>query len=100
MTATPKPAYFMVQINFKDFDESMQRYGQFAMPMIAEFGGEMIAGSAMPKTLEGNWSGNWAAILRFPSMEMAEAWYGSEEYKPLKDLRMNELTDAGRVLLL
>ena len=100
MTETAKPAYFMVQINFKDYDDSMQRYGQFAMPMIQKFGGEMIAGSPVPKVLEGNWTGNWAAVLRFPTLEMAEAWYESGEYKPLKDLRMNELTDDGRVLLL
>ena len=100
MTETSKPAYFMVQINFKDFDDSMQRYGQFAMPMIKEYGGEMIAGSPAPKVLEGAWNGNWAAVLRFPSLDMAEAWYASEDYRPLKDLRMNELTDDGRVLLL
>jgi uncharacterized protein (DUF1330 family) len=49
--------------------------------------------------LEGKWEGSWAAILRFPTMEMAQTWYGSSEYKPLKELRINELTDGGQILL-
>ena len=50
--------------------------------------------------MEGEWDGNWAAVLRFPGMEMAEAWYNSDEYQPLWELRINELTEPGRVLLL
>jgi uncharacterized protein (DUF1330 family) len=61
----------------------------------------MIAGSRTPKVVEGSWDGNWAAILRLPSMAAAQAWYGSPEYRPLKQLRVDELTEAGgRVLLL
>ena len=100
MDSATKPAYFMVQIKAKNFGELSQRYAQFAIPMLGKFGGEMIAGSPAPKVLEGSWDGNWAAVLRFPSMAMAEAWYNSPEYQPLKDLRINELTDGGRVLLL
>jgi hypothetical protein len=35
----------------------------------------MIAGSPMPTIKEGSFSLNWAAVLRFPSMKVAEAWY-------------------------
>ena len=93
-------AYFMVQIKARNFGELLERYAKYAIPMLAQFGGEMIAGSATPKLLEGDWDGNWAAVLRFPSMEAAQAWYNSPEYQPLRDLRINELTDGGRVVLL
>ena len=43
---------------------------------------EKIKESAAPKVLEGTWPGNWTVILRFPSMAIAESWYGSEEYQP------------------
>ena len=59
-----------------------------------------LAGTPMPKVLEGIWDGNWAAVLRFPSLAAAEKWYNSAEYRPLKDLRINELTEMNRVLLL
>ena len=99
MTDSKKPAYFMVQIKAKNMEEMIQRYGNFAIPTLALYEGEMIAGSPTPKVLEGNWDGNWAAILRFPSMDLAMAWYNSKEYTPLKELRINELTDEGRVIL-
>ncbi|MEI7996646.1 MAG: DUF1330 domain-containing protein [Methylococcaceae bacterium] len=95
-----KPAYFMVQIKAKNFEETMQRYGQSAIASLMKFGGEMLAGTPAPNVLEGNWDGNWAAVLRFPSVEMAQTWYNSSEYQPLKDLRINELTDSGQVLLI
>ncbi len=100
MNDATKPAYFMVQIKAKNFDDMAQRYARFAIPTLEKFGGEMIAGTPSPKVLEGSWNGNWAAVLRFPSMANAEAWYKSSEYQPLKELRINEMTDDGLVLLL
>ncbi|KLR61322.1 Protein of unknown function (DUF1330) [Actinobacteria bacterium IMCC26207] len=60
----------------------------------------MIAGSPMPTIKEASFSLNWAAVLRFPSMEVAEAWYHSAEYQPYLDLRINELTDYGTMIFL
>ncbi|MEI6150852.1 MAG: DUF1330 domain-containing protein [bacterium] len=100
MSEKSKAAYFIVQIKAKNFGELLERYAKYAIPLLANYGGEMIAGSATPKLLEGNWDGNWAAVLRFPSIEDAEAWYTSAEYRPLRDLRMNELTASGLVMLL
>ena len=67
--------------------------------MLGAFGGEMIAGSPNPTVVEGEWDGNWAAVLRFPSREAAERWYHSDEYRPLKELRVNELTEHARVMI-
>ncbi|MEI6502277.1 MAG: DUF1330 domain-containing protein [Actinomycetes bacterium] len=100
MSEKPKAAYFIVQIKAKDFGELLERYAKYAIPLLAKFGGEMVAGSPTPKLLEGSWDGNWAAVLRFPSMEAAEAWYTSAEYRPLRDLRMKELTESGLIMLL
>ncbi|MEI7995966.1 MAG: DUF1330 domain-containing protein [Methylococcaceae bacterium] len=98
-TAT-KPAYFMVQVKAKNMDELSKRYAHAAITSLMKFGGEMIAGTPAPNVLGGEWDGSWAAILRLPSMEMAQTWYNSTDYQPLKELRMNELTDSGQVLLI
>lgn len=94
-----KPAYFMVQVKAKNLEELSVRYAQAAIASLMNHGGQMIAGTPMPTVLEGKWEGSWAAILRFPTMEMAQTWYESAEYKPLKELRINELTDGGQILL-
>jgi len=100
MSSTTTPAYFVVLIKAKSLDELIQRYGNFAIPLLEKFEGQMIAGTPVPEVIEGTWDGNWAAVLRFTSLELAHAWYNSAEYQPLRDLRINELTEDGRILLL
>jgi uncharacterized protein (DUF1330 family) len=98
---TTKPAYIMVQMKVKSLEELMQRYAQFAIPILQKHGGEMIAGTTAPNVKEGDWDGNWAAVLSFPNMEAAESWYNSDEYQPYKNLRINELqSEAGRVVII
>jgi uncharacterized protein (DUF1330 family) len=81
-------------------EELMTRYAPFAVPTLMQYGGEMIAGTPAPKVLEGSFDATWSAILRFPSLEMADAWYNSPEYAPLKELRINELSEGVAQLLL
>jgi uncharacterized protein (DUF1330 family) len=95
-----KPAYFLVQVKAKSLEELSERYAQYAIPSLIKFGGEMVAGTPAPTVLEGQWDGSWAAILRFPSLDMAKTWYHSQEYRPLKELRINELTENGQILLI
>jgi uncharacterized protein (DUF1330 family) len=96
-----KPAYIMVQMKVDILEELNQRYAQFAIPILMKHGGQMIAGTPAPIIKEGEWDGNWAAVLQFPSMEAAEGWYNSEEYQPYKNLRINELqSEAGRVVII
>jgi len=87
------PAYAMVQINMKNPVDFMERYAQHVLPLLQRWGVEMIAGSMTPITKEGDFAGNWVAILKFANMEAAEAWYNSDEYKPYLELRLGELTD-------
>ena len=96
-----KPAYIMVQMKVESLEELNQRYAQFAIPILLKHGGQMIAGTPAPNVKEGDWNGNWAAVLQFPSMEAAEGWYNSEEYQPYKNLRINELqSEVGRVVII
>jgi uncharacterized protein (DUF1330 family) len=98
-TGSTKPAYFMVQVKAKSMEELSVRYAKAAIASLMKLGGQMIAGTPEPTVLEGKWDGSWAAILRFPSLEMAQTWYNSAEYQPLQELRLNELTDGGQILM-
>jgi uncharacterized protein (DUF1330 family) len=88
------PAYLVVQLNVKNHQEYLQRYAMSVLPMFKKHGAKVIAASA-PKVLEGEWEGNWSALVKFPSMSAAQEWYNSPEYQPLKELRINELTMGG-----
>ena len=101
VASEPKPGYIMVHMKVKSLDELVERYAQYAIPSLQKHGGKMIAGTPMPVVKEGDWNGNWAAVLQFPSIAAAEAWYSSEEYQPYKELRINELQEeAGRIVIL
>jgi uncharacterized protein (DUF1330 family) len=99
MTNTTEPVYMVVQLDVKNHETYAQRYAIPVIEQLQKHGVEVLAVSAVPKVLEGSWSGNWTVVLRFPSMAVAESWYGSEEYQPLKSLRIKELTDGGSVIL-
>ena len=90
-----QPAYLIVQLNIRNKDEYIQRYGLPLLEMFEKVGAEVLAVSPAPVVLEGEWTGNWTVVLKFPSMEAAQQWYESEEYQPLKELRIKELTDGG-----
>ena len=79
-----KPAFIMVQMKAKSLEELNQRYAQFAIPLLHKHGGQMIAGTPAPNIKEGDWNGNWAAVLQFPSMEAAEGWYNSKSINHTK----------------
>ena len=98
MSDDTTPAYAIVQITINDPAEFNERYAQYVFPILEKYGAQMIAGSPTPQTKEGDFDGNWAAVLRFPSMQVAEDWYNSAEYLPYKDLRINELTDSGSLV--
>ena len=100
MSDATTPAYAMVQINMKNPEEFMERYAQHVMPLLARWNVEMLAGTMTPSTIEGDYSGNWAAILRFTSLAAAEEWYNSDEYKPFKEMRLNELADFNSLVFL
>ena len=95
MSEATLPAYLVVCLNVKNHEEYMQRYAMSVVAMFEKIGAEVVAVSPAPKVLEGEWSGNWTVVIRFPSMATAEEWYNSPEYQPLKELRINELTDGG-----
>ena len=83
-----KPAYLVVQLKIRNRDECIQRYGLPVLAMFEDIGAEILAVSPDPVVLDGEWAGNWTVVIRFPSMQVAEDWYQSPEYQPLKELRI------------
>lgn len=78
----------------------MERYAQHVFPILAKWGAEMIAGSGTPITKDRSFTRNWSAVLRFPSMAVAEEWYESDDYAPYKDVRINELTNFASIVFI
>lgn len=98
MSEKPLPAYLVAKLHVKDHADYLQRYGMPVIAQLQKVGAEVVATSAKPRVLEGEWDANWTVVIRFPSMAVAEEWWASEDYQPLKSLRRDELTNAGTAI--
>ena len=93
-----EPAYFIAQIEVKDYEVYLKEYGFPLLEQLNVIGAEVLAADFNFAVLEGDWDGNWIAIIRFPSAAVATQYYESSEYAPLKDLRINKLSRRGSVV--
>ena len=68
----------------KSLEELNQRYAQFAIPILQKHGGQMIAGTPTPNVKEGDWDGNWAAVLSSRVWKQPKAGITLRSINPIK----------------
>ena len=68
--------------------ELMEEYRSKVFDTVEAHGGRyrLIGGDIRKK--EGDWMPAFPVLIEFPDMASAEAWYHSEEYRPLLKLRL------------
>jgi len=93
-------AYVLVHLQVNDFDKYFEEYVGPILPQLENYGAKVLAATAEPVEKEGALPGNWHVVLEFPDMDSAQRWYDSDEYAPLKELRINELIAPGGILAL
>lgn len=99
MSSKPTPCYLIGLVRVKNYEEYMQRYGMPAMAPLQAAGGEVLVAAPQAELLEGEWNCNWTVVIKFPSKAAATAFYNDPGYTPLRELRINELTDGGSFVL-
>jgi uncharacterized protein (DUF1330 family) len=80
-------AYFIVDIDIRDA-AFLEKYRKRMPATLAKYGGRYIVRGGTFETLEGNWKPKRLLLLEFPSVEHAKQWYDSEDYRPLKAMRL------------
>jgi uncharacterized protein (DUF1330 family) len=80
-------AYIVADIEMKD-PVAYEAYRRDVPAMIAAYGGRYLVRGGATRVLEGDWQPRRMVILEFPSMQQAEAFYGSAEYEALKAIRI------------
>jgi uncharacterized protein (DUF1330 family) len=65
----------------------MEEYRQQIVPTLAPYGGRFIVRGGKTVPLEGGWEPLRLVIIEFPSLERAQAWYASDEYRGPLELR-------------
>ena len=69
--------------------ENYKEYVEKVPKVIKKFGGEYLARGGEHQVFEGEDNLPRIVIIKFPSYEKALEWYNSEEYKPIKEIRLD-----------
>ena len=79
--------YVIANIDVKN-PEAYKEYVGKVVPTVNKFGGEYIVRAGAYKVMEGEWKNPRTVVIKFPNYEKALEWYDSEEYKPVKPIRL------------
>jgi len=78
--------YLIVDIEVHD-PVAYEQYKAGVPPLVRKHGGEYLVRGGAVRVFEGDWNPARLVLLRFPTMEAAEAFIDDPEYQPLKALR-------------
>ena len=81
--------YLLVDVDIHNIDE-YKKYLNKVKPMVEKFGGKyLIKGGEIDAKETDLWKPTRIVLVQFPNKISALNWYNSEEYRPLKNLRLN-----------
>jgi uncharacterized protein (DUF1330 family) len=84
-------AYVIVDIAVTD-PAGFAEYQKVAGPIVAKYGGRLLAAGPPAATLEGDWHPKGMTVIEFPSVEVARQWHAAPEYQAPKQLRQRTAT--------
>jgi uncharacterized protein (DUF1330 family) len=79
-------AYVIADIEITD-RAAFQEYRNRVGATVEQYGGRFVIRGGRVNPKEGDWQPRLLVMLEFPSLEEAELWYNSSEYKPLIAMR-------------
>jgi uncharacterized protein (DUF1330 family) len=91
-------AYIIVDMQITDLDQYKQ-YMAEAPAAVAAAGGEYLVRGGRFETMEGDWQPSRIAMLRFPSFEVAKAFYDGEMYRAARAKRLGATQFFNMVLV-
>ena len=68
--------------------ENYKEYQEKVPDVVKKYGGEYLARGGEHQVVEGEDNLPRIVIIKFPTYEKALEWYHSDEYKPVKDIRL------------
>ena len=80
------PAYFIANVDVTD-STAFAEYSKVVPDTIQQYGGRYLVRGGAAEALEGDWQPQRMVVLEFPSLEQAQRWYNSEDYRDPKALR-------------
>ena len=89
---TSKAVYMIGDVDIKNIEE-YKKYMEKVKPMIESYGGEYLIRGGEIDAFETNlWKPTRMVLVKFPYKKIAMEWYNSNEYKPYKNIRLDNAT--------
>ena len=79
--------YLIVELEITDA-EKFERYRELVPAIIEKYGGKYLVRGGDTATVEGDWSPKRIVVLEFESTQRAKEFLDSEEYGPVKQMRL------------
>ena len=79
------PVYTIVETDVTNADAYAKEYAAKVQPLVKQHGARLLAATMNIKSIEGQ-PPKRIALQQWASMEQATAWYGSAEYKELRQI--------------
>ena len=89
--------YVIANINVKN-PEAYKEYIDKVKSIVEKFGGEYLVRAGEYKVIDGEWKYPRTVVIRFPSYKKALEWYNSEEYQPVKPIRLANSVANGIII--
>ena len=89
--------YVIANINVNN-PEAYKEYIDKVKPVVEKFGGEYLVRAGEYKVIDGEWKYPRTVIIKFSSYEKALEWYNSEEYQPVKPIRLANSVANGIII--
>ena len=80
--------YVIAQLKITN-PENYKEYIEKVNPIVKKFDGEFLVRAGEFQIFDGETKFPRIIVLKFPSYERALEWYNSEEYKPIKQIRLD-----------
>lgn len=81
-------AYFFVDVLEVTDPDKLARYRERVLATVERHGGRYLTVGGRVDPVEGDWQPAFPVMIEFPSLEQGRRWYDSDEYRPLKALRL------------
>jgi uncharacterized protein (DUF1330 family) len=92
------PAYFFFDVRSIHDQNKLDEYKAGVFASVERHGGRYLVLGGPFEVLEGGWSPSIPVIIEFPDHARAQQWYESDDYAPLKALRL-QATESNGVLI-
>lgn len=91
-------AYFLFDISAITDQAKMEEYRRGVFSTVEKYRGRYLIIGGEQNRLEGDWQPTFPVLIEFESLEQANRWYHSDEYRDLLKLRL-EATEGSCVLI-